>query len=407
MTEKRNNRIVLQKRLPMGFLAVWLMIITTIQWITLDMYLPALPVLVQEFGVTEGELNISLNTGIVAAAIGTIAGGTLSDRYGRKSVILTGLAIGVLGNLFCAFVGGVAMLCVWRAVAGLGSGVVETVAAAILKDSFEGRRFQKNMTLLQSVAAVGPIFAPALGALVINVSSWRFVFIFLAAATLITLIPMVVFTETQPAEYRFSNSFREVAKEAATIAATPAFALFLGIGALLTIPIWAYIAVSPYIYVNDFGLTNTSYGIYYAIGTTFSVIAPFIYLQLSKIMRIRRIVTVTILLMAAGGFIFLLAAGIHPVVLLFCAVLIFLSEGIIRPLGLVILMEEYSYVAGSASALIQFVVNIVGAVGTALATIGWHSWTGGLGIITLGCAALSALFWIIILRKGYLNRHLS
>ena len=57
-----------------------MMVITTIQWIMLDMYLPALPVLTEEFGVTEGELNVSLNAGIISAAVATIIGGTLSDR---------------------------------------------------------------------------------------------------------------------------------------------------------------------------------------------------------------------------------------------------------------------------------------------------------------------------------------
>ena len=60
-----------QKHMPMGFLAVWMMVITTIQWIMLDLYLPALPILVDEFGVTEGELNVSLNTGIIACAVAT------------------------------------------------------------------------------------------------------------------------------------------------------------------------------------------------------------------------------------------------------------------------------------------------------------------------------------------------
>lgn len=391
----------------MGFLAVWLMVITTIQWITLDMYLPALPVLVDEFGVTEGQLNISLNAGIVAAAIGTIAGGTLSDRFGRRSVIIWGFVIAIVGNLFCAFAGGIVVLCLMRAVSGFGAGVIETLAAAILKDSFEGRRFQRNMSLLQSVAAVGPIFAPTFGAIVINISSWRFVFVFLAVATLITLIPMLLFTETLPVENRFSNNFREVAKEAGSIARSPAFSLFLGIAAMLTIPVWAYIAVSSYIFIDDYGMSNTTYGIYYAIGVAFSVLAPFVYLAMTRYIPNRPIVTVTIALMTMGGFGMLAAGGMHPVFLLVCAILIFLSEGIIRPLSLVILLEEYSYVAGSASALIQFVVNIVGAIGTALATIGWASRTNGVGIITIVCSAIAVVFWLIIINRGYLKRHLA
>ena len=400
------SKIVLQKRLPMGFLAAWIMVITTIQWITLDMYLPALPVLVREFNVSEGMLNISLNAGIVAAAVGTIVGGTLSDRYGRKPVVIWGMILGIAGNLFCAFAGGIFVLCVMRALSGFGAGVVETVVAAILKDSFEGRKFQRNMTILQAVAAVGPIFAPALGAMVINVSSWRFVFVFLAAASLVALIPMLIYTETLPVENRFSNNFREVVREAGTIARTPAFSLFLGIAALLTIPIWAYISVSSYIFIDDFGMSNTAYGIYYAIGTTFSVAAPFVYLALSARMRNRPIVTLSIALMMIGGIAILTGGRFHPVLLLLCTVLIYLAEGIIRPLSLVILLEEYSYVAGSASALIQFVVNIVGAVGTALATIGWASRIQGVGIITAGCAAVCVLFWIIICRKGYLKKRL-
>jgi len=65
--------LIKQNHMPMGFLAAWLMVITTIQWIMLDMYLPALPILTEEFGVTEGELNISLNAGIISAAVATLS----------------------------------------------------------------------------------------------------------------------------------------------------------------------------------------------------------------------------------------------------------------------------------------------------------------------------------------------
>ena len=396
-----------QKHMPMGFLAVWMMVITTIQWIMLDLYLPALPILVDEFGVTEGELNVSLNTGIISCAVATIIGGTLSDRYGRKLVMAAGMLLGIAGNIFCGLSTGVLMLCVMRGVAGFGSGVVDTVAMAILKDSFTGKRFQKNMTILQAVAAVGPIFGPALGAFLINIGSWRFIFFTLAGSVLVTMLPILFYTETLPPENRFSNKFRDIAREAVQISKTPAFTLFLGIIAFLTIPVWSYVAVSSYVFIDGFGLNNTEYGVYYAIGTIFSVVAPFIYLALSKKLNSRMIVRITLLLMAISGVMFLTAGGISPLLLLLCVVPMYISEGIIRPMGLVILLEEYSYVAGTASALLEFVVNIVGAVGTALATMGWNSMIHGTGIITAAFTVLAIICWAIIVAKGYLKSRLD
>lgn len=396
-----------QKHMPMGFLAVWMMVITTIQWIMLDLYLPALPILVDEFGVTEGELNVSLNTGIISCAVATIIGGTLSDRYGRKLVMAAGMLLGISGNFFCGLSTGVLMLCVMRGVAGFGSGVVDTVAMAILKDSFTGKRFQKNMTILQAVAAVGPIFGPALGSFLINIGSWRFIFFTLAGSVLVTMLPILFYTETLPPENRFSNKFSDIAREAVQISKTPAFTLFLGIIAFLTIPVWSYVAVSSYVFIDGFGLNNTEYGVYYAIGTIFSVVAPFIYLALSKKLNSRMIVRITLLLMAISGVMFLTAGGISPLLLLLCVVPMYISEGIIRPMGLVILLEEYSYVAGTASALLEFVVNIVGAVGTALATMGWNSMIHGTGIITTAFTVLAIICWAIIVAKGYLKSRLD
>ncbi len=399
--------LIRQKHMPMGFLAAWLMVITTIQWIMLDMYLPALPILTEEFGVTEGELNISLNAGIISAAVATIIGGTLSDRYGRKGVMIAGMLMGIAGNIFCAMSQGVVMLSIMRGVSGVGSGIVDTVAAAMMKDSFSGKRFQKNMTILQSVAAVGPIFAPALGSFLINMGSWRLIFYFLAGSIFITMIPILISTETLPEENRFSSRFSDVAKETVQIAKTPAFSLFLGIIAFLTIPIWAYVAVSSYIFIDDFGMDNTAYGVYYAVGTVFSVVAPFIYLALAKKLNSRNIVRITLILMLASGVMFLTIGKVSPLLLILCVVPMYFSEGIIRPLSLVILLEEYSYVAGSASALTQFVVNIVGSVGTALATMDWHSMINGVGIITLGFTALAAICWAIIVSRKYLKKRLD
>lgn len=406
--ETKDSEVLLpQKRLNMTFFAVTLMVITTVQWVTLDMYLPALPVLKAQFHTTEAMMNISMNAGIALAAIGTLVSGTLSDRFGRKPVLLIGLLCSALFNFLCAFAGGVVSLSIYRGLAGFGSGCAETVTAAMLKDSFTGRRFERATTIMQSIAALGPLFAPTLGSVIINLFSWHGIFYFLGIATAVTAIPILISTETWPKELRVAQSMGQVLGEAGNIARAPAFALFLGIAALLTIPVWAYIAVSPYVYINDFGISNILYGILYGVGAGMSIIAPFLYMFLVRRRGGAHVVLVTIVMTVVGAVILLIVGKFHPLIFMLGIVPLMISEGMIRPLSIVVLLEEYSHAAGSASALMQFVVNLVGIIGTTLATLHWHSMITGTGIISLACGLLAIACWVQMRRRRLLRQRLD
>lgn len=369
--------------------------------------MPALPVLKEEFGVSESVLNISVNTGLLMTAIGTLISGTLSDRYGRKPILLWGLFISAGGSFLCALSNGVILLSIMRGVSGLGVGFVLTVTTAMIKDSYTGDSFQKIMTVLQSMAAVGPVIAPTLGSLLINIASWRFIFIFLGGSAVISAVPMIISTETWPPEKRISTDLKKVVKDAALLARDPGFSMFLGIVALLTIPVWAYIAVSSYVYIDDFGLNNIEYGVFYGVGSAMSLLGPFLYLVLIKVLKTKKTVSATIAILIVGALILLTGAKFSPFIFLIGIVPLMLAEGIIRPLSTVILLEQHEEQAGSASSLMQFVVNLVGIIGTALGTLSWNSMIFGVGIIALGCAAVSALLWILLLRGGHLGKGLD
>jgi len=396
-----------QKHLNMAFFVVTIMVITTIQWIMLDMYLPALPILKEEFHTTESMLNITINAGIVSTAVSTLFSGTISDRFGRKPVLLTGLIGSAVCIFACAFSGSVFSMAALRAAGGLGTGAVLTVTSAMIKDSFTGRRFERVMTLLQSIAALGPLFAPTLGSFLINVSSWHSIFYFLGIATGITTIPILISTETWPKESRVSEHMSAVVKEALSIAKAPAFALFLGVAAFLTIPVWAYIAISSYVYINDFGISNIAYGVYYAVGAGMSILAPFLYMILVRRFSGARVVAVTIAMVLAGALSLLLIGRLHPLIFMFSIVPLMLAEGMIRPLSIVVLLDEYSHAAGSASALMQFVINVVGIVGTSLATLAWSSMITGTGLISLGCGVTALVLWILMRRRQLLRERLK
>ena len=199
---KSEEIILPQKHMSMGAF-VWLIIaMMTVQWMTLDMYLPALPVLKEEFGASEAVLNFSLNSDLILCAIGTLVGGTISDKYGRRPIMLLGLALSAAALLMAAMSQGIVMLTIMRGLCGLGGGFALTVASAIIRDSFEGDSFQMVTTLTQSAAIIGPIVAPAAGAFLIEYLSWRWIFIVLGTATVLTLIPFFFTLETWPAEKR-------------------------------------------------------------------------------------------------------------------------------------------------------------------------------------------------------------
>lgn len=401
-----NDGVLLrQKRLNMSFFAVWIMVITTCQWMMVDMYLPALPVLKEEFQCSESVLNWSLNSGIVMSAVGTLIGGMLSDKYGRKALVLLGMFITTASCYAAAASNGIVPLILFRGICGLGSGFILSITAAMIKDSFEGQRFERTMTILQSVAVVGPIIAPASGSILINFYSWRFIFIILGTVTLITAIPMIISTETLSKEDRIAGGFGNVFREMVLIASNKGFALFLGIMSFLTIPVWAYIAVSSYVYISEFGLSNMEYSVFYAFGSILSLVAPFVYMVLRKKLHTGRVVSISIALVVLGAVELFALGKITPVLFMIGVFALMLSEGIIRPLTMIVILEENPQAVGTASSLTQFLGNVVGVIGSTVATLAWQSMITGIAVVSIVSGILGIACWIGII-KGRLVKSL-
>ncbi len=398
-----NEILIPQKYLGMGLYVGVIITMMTVQWMALDMYLPALPVLKTEFGTTEALLNVSLNSELVMCAIGTLIGGTLSDKYGRNPIMIIGLIVAAVSLLAAAFANGVMLLIVGRGMCGLGGGFALTVAAAIIRDSFKGRTFRNITAITQAAAVVGPIFAPAIGAFLIEFLSWRWIFILLGGATAITLIPFLFATETWPKARRRVTDVWQATVQSFELVRNIDYIIFVIYIMILTIPMWAYLAVCAYIYYEDFGVSNIQYSILYASATVAAFVAPFIYIWLSRKTSDRHTLEIVMGMMALSVILLALVGGRGPVFFLISIVPIVMIEAMARSMCMVVVLEEYPEEAGSASSVTGFALLIVGAAGTSIATLQWSSLMFGLTVITAGSLIITLALWIVIVKKKIYN----
>lgn len=404
--KKVKDVIMDQPKLGINVFAGSIMVLTAVVWMALDIYLPALPILKEEFKVSATYLNLTLTAGIIATAIGTLIGGPMSDKYGRKPVFASGVGLSLLFTFLCTFAGSVDFLIVVRGLASLGNGIILTVTTAMIKDTFSGRTFKNVMTVLQSAAIIGPILAPSVGSVIITWLSWRWLFVFIAVVSVVPAALILFARETWPEGKRISDSVLKAVSDTLHTAGDKPFALFAGVMAVLTIPMWAYISVCSYIYITDFGISNMQYGIFYALGAGVSCISPFLYMVITRHSSTGRACEVCLGLILLSGVMLIAVGGRAPVLFLLSTLPFIIAEGMIRALGMVVLLEQYSHVAGAASAMINFILNIVGTVGASLATLNWNSYITALAVICIGCMAAALLLWIVIIRKGIMEERL-
>lgn len=404
--KKAKDVIMDQPKLGINVFAGSIMVLTAVVWMALDIYLPALPILKEEFKVSATYLNLTLTAGIIATAIGTLIGGPMSDKYGRKPVFASGVGLSLLFTFLCTFAGSVDFLIVVRGLASLGNGIILTVTTAMIKDTFSGRTFKNVMTILQSAAIIGPILAPSVGSVIITWLSWRWLFVFIAVVSVVPAALILFARETWPEGKRISDSALKAVSDTLHTAGDKPFALFAGVMAVLTIPMWAYISVCSYIYITDFGISNMQYGIFYALGAGVSCISPFLYMVITRHSSTGRACEVCLGLILLSGVMLIAVGGRAPVLFLLSTLPFIIAEGMIRALGMVVLLEQYSHVAGAASAMINFILNIVGTVGASLATLNWNSYITALAVICIGCMAAALLLWIVIIRKGIMEERL-
>lgn len=367
-----------------------------------DLYLPALPRMAENFKAAPSLINLTLILFFIFYAAGSLFWGPLSDKYGRKRILLIGLVIYTVASAQCAFSGNVYQLIVFRIIQAIASGAATSVAQAIVKDSYSGRKRLSILALVSSMTMVSPIVAPVVGALILRFTSWRGVFVVLAMMGLLITFAVIALEET--IDQRSAGSIFQSFGRLGVVAKNPGFMALLLTFSLMGIPMMSFISSSSYIYVNQFGLSEQVYSYFFAANAFFMVIGPLLYMRLSRLIKPTSLITASYVIACFSGLL-ICTIGIHSPGLFALSLLpATLAGSVTRPPSANLMLEQQKGDTGAVVSLMSFTFTVFGSIGMIIISLDWANRVRVMGLMYMVFAFASLVFWSRISKKSFVQR---
>ncbi|WP_051329348.1 multidrug effflux MFS transporter [Geminicoccus roseus] len=335
-----------------------------------DAYLPAFGVIASDFRSDQGVVQLTVLCFVAAVAAGQVIYGPISDAVGRKPPVYAGLGLFVLGSLGCAFAGSIEQLLAWRVVQGLGASAGMVLAIAIIRDLHTGVEAARLLSTAILALSVSPILAPLAGGLLIQVASWRMIFLALTLVAVgVGVLMATSMPETHPHERRARADILSILRAYASLFRDRTFLSAVCTGGFAQAALLAYVAGSSFLFITLYGTTPLTYSLIFA-GNAATIIG---LAQLNATI-IQRIGAHRLLTLAVGWFtimsalmclVILSGQATLPVAI----IMVFLSLatlGMIMPNATMLALEPMGEKAGTASALSGFLQGMLSALATLL-----------------------------------------
>lgn len=388
-----------QKILGMKGLIVFITLMNMFIPLSTDLYLPALPTMSTYFEVSSTLTNLTLVSFFFFYAVGTLFWGPMSDKYGRKKVLILGTVLYVLASAACAVSINVYMMIIARIVQGIGAGAITAVSMALIKDCFAGKQRETILAIVQSVAGLAPMIAPVIGAILLTFTSWRGSFVVLTVVGSICLIMAFLYQETLPDEERYEGTVWGSLGRLFTVGKNIGFLVPCIIFALYSLPFMGYIAMSSYIYVDFFGLSEQVYSYFFAANAALSMLGPILYVRFMTGFQKKKFATVCFTAFIFCGMFIVWMGNSAPFWFWLGFAPFSLLGTVLRPFSTNILLDQQSGDTGSASSLINGVNTIMGSLGMVCASM-WGNIVSGLGIMIFATGAICIIGWILLMHSA-------
>lgn len=349
-----------------------------------DFYLPALPALSGYFESTASLVQFSLTFSMIGLAVGQLIIGPLSDKYGRKRPLLISLFLFCASTLGCLYAPDIYWFVFFRLIQGLaGSGGV-VISKSIAIDLYQGQELTRFFSMLSSVQGLAPICAPVLGGILLEITDWKGIFWVLMGIGIFLIIALSFFRESLDMDKRTKGTVLSTFRHYVPVLRNKQFMRFVLVQAFAMGVMFTYIAASPFIFQNHFGLSPIHYSLCFgvnALGIMFGSLMVAKFKDAYRALQAGTLGFGVMSLIFAIALIFSSSVWLVEVVL-FCF-LIFL--GLILPSSTTLALDLERENSGNASALLGFLMFLFGGVLSPLTGIGNMLYSTS--IIIVACCA--------------------
>lgn len=335
-----------------------------------DLYLPALPAIRSALDASDAQTQLTLSAFAIGFGLAQLGYGPFSDRFGRRPVLLAGLALFMLGSVASMTAQSIEWLVAARLLQGLGACSGPVIGRAIVRDVFDPLRGARALAQIMTLVVLVPMVAPLVGGYLTVWFGWRANFaLMLLYGLALWAATWTVLAESNRHPEPGATGFLQLARNARAIFAHPTFAAYGACFAVTYTGLFIYLSASPFVLIDALGVRPQDFGLWFVIPVVGNFAGSIACARLTRRMALARVLGIGTVFTAAGGALMfaLAAAGVaHPLAIVAPMAAFLVGLALINPVCLAAAVAPFPKLAGTASALLgctQFVVAaLVGQV---------------------------------------------
>ncbi|MCF8055466.1 MAG: multidrug effflux MFS transporter [Desulfocapsa sp.] len=371
-----------------------LALLTAFPPLATDMYLPAIPLLVEVWNQPLSIVNLTLVLFFVTYCVSLLIYGPLSDRFGRKPPLISGLLLFILASLLCAFSGSISMLIGARILQGMGAGAASAISLAMARDKLESGIRERVLSQVSVIMAIAPMVSPMIGSIILEYTSWPWIFICQGIMGGIALLGVVKTPETHPGREAEGASLH--IQRYVRVLGNYRLMGVVACNAAIALPLFAFIASSSFIYISTFQMSETLFAVFFGANACCFMAGAMTCMRFGKKIGTLRMITAGYTGVVLGGL--LMFAGIlgGPWQFAIPMGMITFSLGLSRPPSNNLALEQVSQDAGTASSTMVFSYFICGALAMLAVSLDWSDKIDFTAILATSSGLFSLLLWLIL-----------